>query len=128
MPKRNGLKEAPRPGSDTEEQAYWDEHDLVDHVDWPKAEVAVFPNLRPPTETVSLRLPLGLSAELRRPASERDFTCPSRLKVYPGERLGRERTQERRREPNKRMPPPAGQARRDCYAAWAVVSTAGGRP
>lgn len=112
MPKRKELKEVPRFSSEAEEQAYWDEHDLVDYADWSEAKVAVFPNLKPSTETISLRLPLGLLAELKRLANKRDIPYQSLLKVFLAERLARERTQERGRVPNKRTQPPARKARR----------------
>ncbi len=112
MPRRKELKEAPRFSSEAEERAYWDKHDLVDYADWSEAKVAEFPNLKPSTETISLRLPMGLLAELKRLANKRDVPYQSLLKVFLAERVARERAQEHRRAPNKLMQPPARKTRR----------------
>ena len=59
-------------------------------VDWGKARVAVFPNLKPSTETISLRLPAALLAELKALANKRDVPYQSLLKVFLAERVDRE--------------------------------------
>ena len=105
MPRRRELKQAPRFSSEAEERAYWEEHDLVDHADWSEAKVAVFPNLKPSTETISLRLPLGLLAELKRLANQRDIPYQSLLKVFLAERLAGERARECEYMPSKRTQP-----------------------
>jgi hypothetical protein len=52
--------------------------------------VAVFPGLKPSTETISLRLPAALLAELKALANRRDVPYQSLLKVFLAERIARE--------------------------------------
>lgn len=80
----------PRFRSEHAERAFWETHD-TDHVDWSRAVPAVFPRLKPSTEAISLRLPLGLLAELRVLANKRDVPYQSLLKMFLAEGLSRER-------------------------------------
>lgn len=92
MPKRvKKLKPMPKFRSDEEFGAFVMTHDTTEYFDWSKARRAVFPNLRPSTTTISLRLPKGLLDELRTLANERDVPYQSLLKVYLAERVARER-------------------------------------
>ncbi len=72
------------------ERTFWETHDTSSFVDWSKARVAVFPNLKPSTETISLRLPAALLAELKALANKRDVPYQSLLKVFLAERIARE--------------------------------------
>ncbi|MEX0692270.1 MAG: BrnA antitoxin family protein [Gemmatimonadales bacterium] len=81
MPKKR-LKPIPRFRSDAEARAFWATHDTTDYVDWSKAKRAAFPNLRPSTESISLRLPAPLLADLKALAHERDVPYQSLLKVF----------------------------------------------
>jgi hypothetical protein len=71
MTKRATRKAVPTFSSEAEERAFWETHDTSPFVDWGKARVAVFPNLKPSTETISLRLPAALLAELKALANKR---------------------------------------------------------
>jgi predicted DNA binding CopG/RHH family protein len=75
------LKPIPRFRSEAEEREFWATHDTADYIDWSKAKRAVFPNLRPSTESISLRLPVPLLADLKALANERDVPYQSLLKV-----------------------------------------------
>jgi len=73
MPKRKrGLKPIPEFQSEAEERRFWETHDSMEYVDWSKAQFVTFPNLRPSTETISLRLPTPLLADLKALANKRD--------------------------------------------------------
>ena len=61
MAKRRASSTIPAFRSETEERRFWEPHDTSPFVDWKKARVAVFPVLKPSTETISLRLPAALS-------------------------------------------------------------------
>jgi predicted DNA binding CopG/RHH family protein len=76
--------------SEVEELHFWETHDTGPFVDWSQARVAVFPNLKPSTETISLRLPAALLAELKALANKRDVPYQSLLKVFLAERVDRE--------------------------------------
>lgn len=91
MPKKR-LKPIPRFKTEAEERAFWATHDTADYIDWSKAKPVVFPNLRPSTETISLRLPAPLLADLKTLANERDVPYQSLLKVFLAEQVRQERS------------------------------------
>lgn len=84
------LKTIPEFDSLESEAEFWNTHDSTDYVDWSKADRTVFPNLKPTTESISLRLPSPLLARLKELANERDVPYQSLLKVYLSERIDRE--------------------------------------
>src|SRR6195256_6167662 len=90
MTKRTTRKAVPTFSSEAEERTFWETHDTSRFVDWGKARVAVFPNLKPSTETISLRLPAALLAELKALANKRDVPYQSLLKVYLADRVAQE--------------------------------------
>jgi hypothetical protein len=65
----------------------------------------------PSTETISLRLPIGLLSDLKELANKRDVPYQSLLKVYLAERVARERSGVRRAMPGERLRP-AGSVKR----------------
>jgi len=93
-------KPVPEFKSEAEERAFWETHDTADYLDWSRAEVVGFPNLKLSTATISLRLPAQLLADLKRLANKRDVPYQSLLKVYLAERIAAESAQAL---PNKLM-------------------------
>ena len=55
------LKSIPKFQSEAEERRFWETHDSSDYIDWAKAERVRFPNLKPSTIAISLRLPVTAS-------------------------------------------------------------------
>ena len=90
MAKRPARKAVPKFRSEAEERRFWETHDTSPFVDWGKTRVAAFPNLKPSTETISLRLPAALLAGLKALANKRDVPYQSLLKVFLAERVDRE--------------------------------------
>jgi CopG antitoxin of type II toxin-antitoxin system len=90
MAKRSTRRAVPTFRSEAEEHAFWETHDSSPFVDWGTARIGVFPNLKPSTETISLRLPAALLAELKALANKRDVPYQSLLKVFLAERVDRE--------------------------------------
>ena len=90
MRKRRARRPMPTFKSEAEERRFWETHDTSPFVDWSDARVAVFPNLKPSTETISLRLPAALLAELKALANKRDVPYQSLLKVFLADRIARE--------------------------------------
>ena len=88
--KRAKLKAIPKFRSEDEERRFWATHDSADYVDWSRAREAVFPDLKLSTETISLRLPATLLADLKVLANRRDVPYQSLLKVYLAERVDQE--------------------------------------
>lgn len=94
MPKPT-RKTVPAFRTEDEEREFWATADSTEYVDWSKARAVSFPNLKPSTTTISVRLPDTLLAELRSLANERDVPYQSLLKVYLAERVVMERRQQR---------------------------------
>ncbi len=114
MPRAKTAKTVPAFQSEAEERAFWETHDTTEYVDWTRAKPAVFPDLRPSTETISLRLPAGLLAELKVLANKRDVPYQSLMKVFLADRVARERAMNagRTTTPNERMQPTRQKAAR----------------
>ena len=100
MAKRKALKPIPKFASEAEERAFWETHDTAEYVDWSQLRLGVFPDLKPSTKTISLRLPAGLLAELKALANQRDVPYQSLLKVFLAERVAQERATHRGAMPN----------------------------
>ncbi len=76
--------------NEDEEREFWAAHDSTEFVDWSKAKRAVFPNLKPSTKTISLRLPESIIAALKLLANKRDVPYQSLLKVFLAEKVEEE--------------------------------------
>ncbi len=83
-------KPIPKQKSEDQERTFWSKHDSVDYVDWSKGKRAIFPNLKPSTKTISLRLPESMVEELKLLANKRDVPYQSLLKMFLAERIERE--------------------------------------
>jgi predicted DNA binding CopG/RHH family protein len=83
-------KPIPEFATEAEERRFWETHDSRDYVDWSAAQFVKFANLKPSTETISLRLPAGLLADLKALANRQDVPYQSLLKVFLAERVSRE--------------------------------------
>lgn len=94
---KRALKKIPKFKNEDEEREFWAQADSTQYVDWPKARVARFPNLRPSTTAISVRLPETLLTELKLLANERDVPYQSLLKVYLADRVATERRRGRQR-------------------------------
>jgi len=88
--KKQHVRKIPAFRSEAQERRFWETHDATPFVDWSKAKRAVFPNLKPSTESISLRLPSALLAELKALANKRDVPYQSLLKVFLAERVAHE--------------------------------------
>lgn len=85
------LKNIPSFKTENEERKFWDTHDSTEYIDWSKAERVIFPNLKFSTETISLRLPESLLAEIKAIANKKDVPYQSLMKIYLAERVEKER-------------------------------------
>ena len=73
--------------NETEERAFWETHDSSAHVDWKRATRIRFPNLKPSTKAISLRLPVDLLERIKVAANQRDVPYQSLIKVWLAERV-----------------------------------------
>ena len=78
----NKLKKIPTFTTENEEREFWESHDSSEYLDLSKTERAVFPNLKPSTKTISLRLPEGLLNRIKVEANKRDMPYQSLIKVW----------------------------------------------
>jgi len=83
-------KRIPKFKTEDQERNFWADHDSAEYVDWSKAKRAVFPNLKPSTKTISLRLPESMIEELKLLAHKRDVPYQSLLKMFLAERIEKE--------------------------------------
>jgi predicted DNA binding CopG/RHH family protein len=86
MPRKR--KPVPAIRNEAQERRFWETHDSSDHVDWSKAERVRFPNLKPSTASISLRLPLGLLERIKVAANKRDMPYQSLIKAWLAEKAG----------------------------------------
>lgn len=84
------LKEIPKFKTEDDERAFWATHDSTDYFDWDKAEAVIFPNLKPTTRTISLRLPESMLERLKVAANKRDVPYQSFIKMILKDRLDAE--------------------------------------
>ncbi len=76
------VKPPPVFASEVAERRFWESHDSTPHVDWSQARPAVLPNLKPTTQTISLRLPKHLLDAIKSAANARDVPYQSLIKVW----------------------------------------------
>ena len=80
-------KPVPRFKTEAEERKFWETHDSTDYIDWSKAEHARFPNLKPSTTAISIRLPVGLLEQIKIAANKRDVPYQSLIKIWLAEKV-----------------------------------------
>jgi predicted DNA binding CopG/RHH family protein len=80
-------KRLPKLANEDQEREFWARQDSADYLDWKQAERVVLPNLRPTSQTISLRLPMPMVEQLKLLANKRDVPYQSLLKIFVAERL-----------------------------------------
>lgn len=81
------LKPIPAFKNEAEERKFWETHDSTDYVDWSKATRARFPNLKPSTQSISIRLPVNLLEQIKIAANKRDVPYQSLIKMWLAEKV-----------------------------------------
>jgi len=85
--KKNALKQMPKFKNEKEEAEFWSLHDSTEYVDYSKAKRAAFPNLKPTTRTISIRLPESLIEHIKQLANKRDVPYQSLIKIFLAEKV-----------------------------------------
>ena len=80
-------KPIPKVAGESEGRAFREKNDSTAYIDWTKAQRAVFPNLKPSTKTISLRLPQHLLDAIKSAANSRDVPYQSLRKVWLQEKV-----------------------------------------
>lgn len=84
---KRALEPVPPFSSEAEERLFWESHDSADYLDWSQARKTVLPNLKPSTQTISLRLPQHLLDSIKSAANARDVPYQSLIKIWLQEKL-----------------------------------------
>jgi predicted DNA binding CopG/RHH family protein len=82
MPKK--LKKIPKFKNEDEEAEFWNTHDSTEYLDWSKAIVGInlFPNLKPSSRSISLRLPAYIIDAVKVQANKIDVPYQALMKQY----------------------------------------------
>jgi len=93
MNKYKRLKPIPKFKNENEERTFWASHDATDYFDMSKAiKNPVFPNLKPSTQSISLRLPKYLLERIKQLAKGKDVPYQSLMKIFLAEKVQKELT------------------------------------
>lgn len=98
------IKPLPKFKGEAEERAFRERagRDSTRFVDWRKARPVSFPNLRPSTKTISLRLSATLLDAIRTQAHKLDVPYQSLMKVWLAEKAGESVGAAKRRSSGKK--------------------------
>jgi len=80
-------KTVPKFQNEEQEREFWEHHDSAGYLDWKRGQRVVLPNLRPSSQTISIRLPKPMVEQLKLLANKRDVPYQSLLKMFVAERL-----------------------------------------
>jgi len=90
MKKNKKIKLIPHFRNEDEERDFWATHDLTDYMDNFKRVELDLSNLKPSTESISLRLPQFLLAEIKQLANKKDVPYQSLMKIFLAEKVKEE--------------------------------------
>lgn len=76
------LKKLPKFKSEDEERKFWDTHSSVDYFDWSKAQNVIFPNLKPTSRSISIRIPEYIISQVKVEANKLDIPYQALMKQY----------------------------------------------
>src|SRR4030095_6975816 len=80
-------KKVPIFKSEDEEREFWARHDSTDYIDYKKAKRVQFPNLKPSSRAISIRLPESLIENIKVLANREDVPYQSMMKVLLAEKV-----------------------------------------
>jgi predicted DNA binding CopG/RHH family protein len=80
-------KRLPKFKTESAERKFWATHDSTDYIDWRKSRRTTLPNLKPSSQTISIRLPRPMLDRLKLLANKRDVPYQSLLKIFVADRL-----------------------------------------
>ena len=82
------FKKVPKFKNEDEEREFWSSHDSTEYFDWSKAVKGIkFPNLKPYTETISLRLTLSMLDDIKILANRNDVPYQSYIKILLSQKI-----------------------------------------
>ncbi len=75
------LNKIPEFKNEEEERLFWETQDSTELIDWEKAKIVRFPNLKKSTRSISLRLPEDMLERLKSRANAMDIPYQSYIKM-----------------------------------------------
>lgn len=85
------LKRIPKFKNENEEAEFWSTHDSTDYFDISKAMInPSFPNLKPSTKTITIRVSQSLLDSLKMLANKKDVPYQSLVKMFLDEKVKEE--------------------------------------
>jgi predicted DNA binding CopG/RHH family protein len=93
------LKKIPHFESEDEERKFWSRRDSSAYIDYRKVVRASFPNLKPSSRTISIRLPESLLDGIKVIANRADVPYQSMMKVLLDEKVSEVLGARRRKKP-----------------------------
>jgi len=77
--------------SEDQERDFWSTagQDSTQYLDWSKARLARFPNVKLSTQAISIRLPVSLLESIKLEANKRDVPYQSLIKVWLAEKVSK---------------------------------------
>jgi predicted DNA binding CopG/RHH family protein len=85
------MKKIPKFRTEDEERDFWAKNSPLDYFDISKAKRVEFPNLKPSTRSISIRLPESMIGSLKTLANSYDVPYQSLIKILLAQALERER-------------------------------------
>lgn len=84
------FKQLPVFKSEDDERDFWADHDSSEYIDWSKAKMAIFPNLKLSTKSITIRMTESLIDSLKVLANKKDVPYQSLIKMYLTEKVKEE--------------------------------------
>jgi len=81
------LKKIPKFRTLAAEEHFWANHDSTEYLDFSSVELGFFPELKPSSKTISIRLPQSLVEAIKLLANKQDIPYQSMLKVLLAEKV-----------------------------------------
>lgn len=81
------IKQLPEFKNEDEEREFWATHKLSDVFDVKKGVSVVFPNLKPSTKTITIRVPESLLNDLKVIANKKDVPYQSLVKIFLDDKI-----------------------------------------
>jgi predicted DNA binding CopG/RHH family protein len=93
------MKKIPKFKSEDEERKFWAKHSPLDYINPKKLQLTIFPNLKPSSRTISIRLPESLVEGIKVLANKKDVPYQSMLKILLADKVREEFTTSKKRIP-----------------------------
>ena len=87
---KKNIKSIPKFKNENQEREFWANHDAVDYFDVRKPVELDLSELKPSTQTISLRLPANILWRIKQMANSKDVPYQSLIKMFLAERVEQE--------------------------------------